>query len=126
MLSDDLETKTVDVSIPSTAIEKRVHKIIIDARMLQLGFLAGCSILGNLFLIFFLVMLIPQTHKNRIYQTYEMGYAMGVNCENDPVKCARDSCFELLDNEITQASCTRGINDGWRNKSEFEDWRGVQ
>lgn len=122
------QEKTVnDVSIPlattKLAPARKVQKILIDPAAIQFGVTLALSLLVNCILLFGLMMLIPQTQKNRLQQTYSMGYAMGVNCGNkDPSKCV-PPCFEMLSNETLGASCAAGVHTGWREKDDFKSWR---
>jgi len=112
-----LQLKTRDLPV------RKVQKILIDPNMIKLGTAFGFSILANCFLTLGFLWLIPQQHKEHLYQTYEMGYAMGVNCGTDPAKCSR-ACFELLKDETSGASCAKGVNNGYTNKDEFESGGG--
>lgn len=122
------QKKTVnDVSIPlattKLASARKVQKILIDPAAIQFGVTLALSLLVNCILLFGLMMLIPQTQKNRLQQTYNMGYAIGVNCGNkDPSRCIAP-CFEMLSSETSGASCAAGVQTGWRERADFESWK---
>lgn len=111
------EPKIILAPIPPQV--KRIHKILIDPNMIKVGVAFALSVVVNCMLVMGYLILIPQTHKESLYQTYEMGYSMGINCEKNPSFCA-SVCFELLENDTRAASCARGLNDGYRSKDELQ------